>query len=203
MVQLPFPTKLLIAAALAANFTVITQWEYLSGIISSKAPLPAPAPKTNESKFKFETSPVKQSFDDSAAQEFLIRRLAPISITDPKIERDGRIIHEGQSLTLYGLKSFDARNVCTHSSGERWACGLQAYALLRNELAHKTIVCRPKKLMENGLSVACHFGSQDVALMLARHGLAEVDNSSAEAELLAAQAEARKKKIGIWDRQEP
>ena len=197
--QLSLPIKIAIGAAIVVEFIVITQWEHLWSGSPSHAALPAPA-QPPQPKLPSEPSNVDKSLSDQQAQAFLIRRMAPISITDPKIERDGRINEGGRYLSLYGVKPFDAKTVCTRSSGERWACGLHAYATLRNELAHKTIVCEPKKIVDEGLSVLCRLDNQDVAAILVRQGLAEVTDAGVSNELLGAQAEARKKKIGIWDR---
>jgi endonuclease YncB( thermonuclease family) len=123
-----------------------------------------------------------------------------IVITNPEVESNGSIIANGETYYLYGIKPFNSRQVCTRASGERWACGLHAYATLRNTLAHKTIVCDPKNTLPNGLSVLCRIGSTDVASILVGSGVAELDGSSDDADLAKAQDFAKSHKLGIWNR---
>jgi endonuclease YncB( thermonuclease family) len=120
-------------------------------------------------------------------------------IVEPEIQANGSIIGNGQILYLYGIKQFDSKNVCTRASGERWACGLHAYATLRNATAHKTIICDPKKILQNAVSAICRLGTTDVALTLIRDGLAELDENIEDTEMVNAQAFAKSRKLGIWD----
>lgn len=184
--------------AFTIEFVVITQWEHLRGLSAVEISAALPTPQPQEQTFQFDTPKTTSSLREADAQDFLLRRIAPISITDPKVGRDGTIGSDHQPIALHGIKPFDARNVCTRASGERWACGLQAYATLRNELAYKTIVCEPKQILADSLSATCRMGDQNVAAILVRRGLAETA-AGADADLIAAQAEARQRKVGIWD----
>jgi endonuclease YncB( thermonuclease family) len=200
MAALPLYIKLTIAAALVLNFIVITQWERLWNLASPSATQAQNTGKPEPTKFDFDTPPAATDFKSDEAQAFLAKRMTPMTIYDPKIERDGRIVFENQSIFLYGVKRFDARNVCTRASGDRWACGLQAYATLRNEVANKTIVCQPKKLIDAGVIAACRLDNQDLALFLIAKGLIEAERDGEAIELVQAEAQARKERVGIWDK---
>jgi endonuclease YncB( thermonuclease family) len=82
----------------------------------------------------------------------------------------------------------------------------QADAALRNAIAEKTIVCEPKKALQNAISAVCHIGTIDLSQMLIRQGLAELDSDSDSdsdseyLELEKAQAFAKSQKSGIWNR---
>jgi endonuclease YncB( thermonuclease family) len=201
MAALPLPAKLLIALALIANFLVITQWERLpfAAASASRAPV-VQAPAVERRDFNFEDMSAVEAPDAAAAQKAQLRRMATITIEDPKVESDGSIRNDGQTLFLYGIKRFDSKAVCTRASGDRWACGLQAYATLRNELAHKTIVCEPKKILERALAATCRLNGLDVALILIRKGLVEVADDADVPDLLQVQAAARTARLGVWDR---
>ena len=203
MASLPLVVKILIGTALIANFIIITQWERLpfaKRLMAASPPPAALAPARPTHPDIDRTKPTAASEPDSeAARQSLVRRMAPITIEDPKIQSDGSIENGDSRLVLYGIKPFNSKSVCTRASGERWACGLHAYATLRNELARKTIVCQPKKILDQALTATCRTGGIDVALILVRNGLVEV-TSDAPTELLQAQATARNSKTGIWDR---
>lgn len=203
MASLPLPVKALIAAVLAANFVIITQWESIHFRSWSTSQPPAPtasaSPKPTRPDFDTANSAPATEVDSIAARDFLVRRMTSITIADPKIQSDGSVENGDAPLFLYGIRPFNSKSVCTRASGDRWACGLHAYATLRNELAHQTIVCQPKRLLEKGLAATCRMDGRDIALILVSNGLVEVADD-APANLLDAQAAARKSKSGIWDR---
>ena len=141
---------------------------------------------------------IKQNLE--AIQAAVAKRLEPITIADPVVRPNGTIFANGKTLYLYGIRPFDSRDLCTKASGERWACGLHAYAELRNSTAHKTITCDPKTILPNGVTAICTMEATDIAVALVRDGLARVDDTLAYKALLDAQEFAESKKLGIWDR---
>jgi endonuclease YncB( thermonuclease family) len=194
----PIYFKLAIFALVAAYFVVLVQWDAIFGTHD-----PESVSATTVASEPGSEAEVTQTLDDlgkDEAQAFLIRRMSRIVINEPKIDRDGKIDNDGKAIYLHGIQPFDAKSVCTRSSGERWACGLQAYAALRNGVAKKTIVCEPKAVIEKGLSATCRVDDQDVAILLIQKGLVELAADSNSPEQKDAQANAQRMKLGIWDR---
>jgi hypothetical protein len=144
--KLPLYVKILVSLGLLVNFIVITQWERLT----LRQPAITAAPKMSISQEK----PAQRSFDfpeipapdeTRAAQVevLLAKRMTRITTEEPNVQTDGSISANGQSVHLYGIKQFNSKQLCKRASGEPWACGLHAYAMLRNTIAKKTIVCDP------------------------------------------------------------
>lgn len=196
LARLSLPVKILIGVAILVEFVVITQWERLPfhsvsappvQVARAPAPLPQPAPVVEKAPApRGEATPV--------------RTMAPIVIEEPLVGPNGAITGKGETLFLHGIKQFDSKNVCFKANGEKWACGLYAYATLRNSIARKKIVCEPKVPLANGLAATCRMGPTDIAIILLRDGLAEVENNFNDQELADAQAFAKVRKLGIWDR---
>jgi endonuclease YncB( thermonuclease family) len=203
MARLPLPAKFFISLFIAGIFVVVTQWERLT----VKAPPAPPAPevtivppKPEQRSFDFPDVPLADQTQAAAIESALAKRMARVVIAQPKVEANGSIISDGQALYLYGIKPFDSKKLCTRASGERWACGLHAYATFRNTIAKKELVCDPKKILLNAVSATCRIGTTDVALTLVRDGLVELEDNIGDAELVKAQAFAKSRKLGIWDR---
>jgi endonuclease YncB( thermonuclease family) len=203
LARLPLLVKLSIGLAIFIEFVVITQWERLA-VKKPSAPAASQAtasPRKSEQRFaNFPETPAADKVQATAIEETLAKRMARLTIEEPIVQPNGSIIGNRQTLYLYGVKPFDSKAVCIRASGDRWACGLHAYATLRNTIAKKTIVCDPKTLLPNAVSAICRLGTTDVALTLVRDGLVEIDDKVGDAELVKAQAFAKSKKLGIWDR---
>lgn len=198
---LPLWLKIFIGLFIGAEFFVITQWEW----IFSRQP-PAlmssvdTAPQKAQPRFDFPDTSPKDEAKTAAIQAQLAKRMERITIAEPKVQPNGTILYNGQTIYLYGIKHFESSKVCTRSSGERWACGLHAYATLRNTVANKKIICAPKQILPNGVSASCTLGQSDIALTLVREGLVELDENAQNPEFVNAQASAKSQKIGIWDK---
>jgi hypothetical protein len=121
--RLPFYLKAFIGLAMLLDFIAVTQWERLS---FPRAPLPA--------------LPQMRIASQPTTNEIVVSDLSPpaledrpppntwFEIIDPQVQRNGSLSGNGEVLYLYGIKHFSSKTVCTRASGERWACGLQAYA---------------------------------------------------------------------------
>jgi endonuclease YncB( thermonuclease family) len=214
VVLLPLLVKLLVVLGILALFGVITQWERLgldvqwsrltgkgsppSSVVMSSVltpPVERPSPRI----------PVASATDktvtaDAAAQALHLKFVAPMIIDDPIVQSDGSISGNGRSFYLYGIGPVDSKRVCTRASGERWACGLHAYAGLRNAVAHKKLVCNPREILPKGIRATCHLGAIDVALTLLREGLVELESDVKDPDLVNTEAFAQSRKLGIWDR---
>ncbi len=210
--MLPLPVKFLIALGISIIFIVITQWERLGlatqwerltvkqhTIIAASTLSNSPPHSEQRSLEASPPLPIVARVEETEASR--LERMGRITITDPQVQFNGSIIGNGQAFYLYGIKHFDSKQVCILKSGARWACGLRAYAALRNATAKKILVCDPKKILQNALSAVCHVGATDVALALVRNGLVELDDDVEDAEMLKAQAIAKRQKLGVWDRQ--
>jgi endonuclease YncB( thermonuclease family) len=201
--MLPLAAKVLIGLAILIEFVVITQWEHLTvgsppAATTPKATLSPQKPE--QRSFDFPDARPDEKIQAAAIEADLAKRMARVVIDEPNVEANGSIIANGQAIYLYGIKQFDSKKVCTKASGDRWACGLHAYATLRNSIAHKKIICDPKTILPNGVSAICRLAATDIALTLVRDGLAELDGNIVDAEMVKAQAFARSQKLGIWDR---
>ena len=203
MARLSVPAKIAVGLIIPVIFVVVTQWERLT---FKQPPVPKP-PKVSISSQQpeqrsnnFPAPPPADKAQAMAADAALAKRLTRFVIVDPNVQSNGSIIHNGQKLYLYGIKQFDSKKLCTRASGERWACGLHAYATFRNSVAKQTIVCDPKTLLPNAVNATCRIGTTDIALTLVRDGLVELDDNVDDAELVNAQAFAKSRKLGIWDR---
>jgi endonuclease YncB( thermonuclease family) len=203
VVMLPLVVKALLGLALIVEFVVVVQWERLS---FRQPPTPAltqsptSPERPAEGSFRFPDVPIPNTADAAAVEAALAKRMAPVTIKEPIVQPNGSITGNGQTLYLYGIKQIDSKKVCTRSSGDRWACGLQVFATLRNSIAKVTIVCEPKKILPNAVAAVCSQGPINIALALVRDGLVEIDENADDAGLVGAQAFAKSKNLGIWDR---
>jgi endonuclease YncB( thermonuclease family) len=161
-----------------------------------KAPVVALAPQQMDSRL-FEPPGATVPRNAPAFQTDALS-MATIVMTDPKVESNGAIMGNGNTVFLYGVKPFDQKTICTGSSGVRWTCGLRAYATLRNMLAHKTVNCDPKVKVGDQIRAVCNTGVVDVALTLIRDGIVEFDDTANDADLANAQTVAKNRRAGIW-----
>lgn len=199
----PLAIKFLIGIALVLDFVLVTQWDWLVAEIH-------PILNTKEASvssvkadrtFDFPNMPRVKETPMEEKQRLIIKRKAQIVIEQPIVNSDGSISGDDRTLFLYGIKPFNLKDVCTRASGERWACGLHAYATLRNNVARRTIICEPKAILPKGISALCHVGTIDIAAFLARQGLVEVDTEiTGDPDLPKAQAYAKDLRLGVWDR---
>ena len=201
--MLPLTVKFLIGLAILVEIVVITQWEHLTNTQPPAPTVPyvTVVPQNPEQRSSnFPDSPSADKAPATATEATLAKRMARLVIEEPMVQPNGSIVGNRQTLYLYGIKQFDSKTVCTRASGERWACGLHAYATLRNAIAKKTIVCDPKTILPNAVTATCRMGATDIALMLVGDGLVELDGNVDDVELVKAQASAKSRKLGIWDR---
>ena len=201
--MLPLTVKLLVAIFLIADFVVITQWEKLPFGHAARpviAKTAAPNPQSKQAASPSLKSAATDKLLAAAAEQHVIERMNPIVLIDPQVQADGSIHNKGQRLYLYGIKPFNSKQVCTRATGERWACGLEAFATLHNEVAKKTILCKPKEIRPDGIGASCRMGDTNIALVLVRKGLAALDGKATDIELLNAQDSAKRQKLGIWNR---
>jgi endonuclease YncB( thermonuclease family) len=200
---LPLWLKIFIGLALAAEFIAIAQWDRLP---FRQAPTPAPiraakeAPPTRDKYIDILPPPAGDNTRAAQFKSSSVQHMQRVEIDNPQAQADGAIVGSGQTFYLYGIKPFNSRLLCTKASGERWACGLHAYATLRNEIAHKRLTCDPKTVSLKGTSAICRVGTINVALTLLRNGLVQLEENVDDTEMVRAQALAKGARLGIWDR---
>lgn len=198
LATLPRLAKISIGLAIAIEFVVITQWERLA----LRKP---PAPKVEISAQNPQQSPgISEERPADVSPESTInastKSMARFTIEEPLVQPNGTILGNHQTIYLYGIKPIDSKAVCTRASGDRWACGLNFYATLRNSIAKKTITCDPKTILPKGVTAVCRLGELDLGLALVRDGIVEADDAVADVEMIKAQQVAKNNKLGIWDR---
>jgi endonuclease YncB( thermonuclease family) len=208
MASLPLLAKIAIGLIIPVIFLIVTQWERLDVVtqwerLASKLhynPKPSAAsfssPQPQVPFNNFSTKPSEKTAIDPA----LAKHLASFEVIDPIVQANGTITGGGKTLYLYGIKQFDSKALCTKASGERWACGLHAFAALRNDVAGKKITCDQKTLTPNALSATCRIGANNIALRIVRDGLIELDDNADDEDLIKAQDSAKSQKLGIWNR---
>jgi endonuclease YncB( thermonuclease family) len=207
--MLPLPIKFIVAISISALFIVITQWEHLgldtqwARLTQRRAALSTPkipiAPVHSGQQPIKDTASPKDEARAPSVEPNPLSRMERTVIVNPQVQPNGSIIGNGQTFLLYGIKQFDRNKICAGATGP-WACGLHAYAALRNAIAKKTIVCEPRKVLEKAISAVCRIGATDLSLMLIHEGLAELDSDGEYPELERAQAFAKSQKSGIWNR---
>ena len=204
LAALPRVAQIIVVVGIMTNFFVITQWERLGFGTHHPAPSqPATStlpPQDQQRPAGPSAVPSSENINVEDAETTRAKRIGRLIINDTRVNANGSIVGKDRTLYLYGIKPFNSKNICRRASGEPWACGLQAYAGLRNAIEHQTIICEPRKVLADGLSVTCRIGAADIATTLVRNGLVEVESNIRDPELSDAQAFAKSKKMGIWDR---
>ena len=197
---LPLYAKVLLALLVATAILVVGEWIDVPGPVNEKkiaATAPALPPQVAAEPTTTRTDKTDERAPTEAEQSGLSGRF---SIFDPKVTPNGSIKGEGRpAFFLSELKPFSAQDVCTRLSGVRWACGLQAYATLHNDIAKKKIDCANSGTVEQP-EVSCELGSQNLALVLVKPGLAELKDAVRDPALQKAQMNAKAVRLGIWDR---
>ncbi len=203
---LPLYAKVLVAVGIAAWVVLVADW---NEFFPAPAPKPAvkveqavpPAPVQAAIPAKAATASPEKSEDRVPTQAPTAELTGAFTLDDPRVGPDGSIRNgeDGAPFFLSELKPFNSKDVCTRSDGERWACGLHAYATLRNSIAHKTIRCTNDGSQQEP-SVSCELGGKNLALILIDNGLVELKDGVQSQDLRRAQAKAKASKTGMWDR---
>jgi endonuclease YncB( thermonuclease family) len=121
-----------------------------------------------------------------------------IKLERPEVRANG-IIRNGETyILLSDVTPFTSKDVCKKSSGQRWACGLQAYATLHNMIAGHAIECIPRQVDGTNTVASCRLGSTNLAAELLKKGLVKLQPDSSDPELQQAQSYAKSGHIGIW-----
>lgn len=117
-----------------------------------------------------------------------------------QVGNDNTLQTDQHAIELYGVNILPRNQICTYSSGERWACGQRTYIALLNILGAATVDCRPQQENQPRI-VVCHLGGRDIAELMLREGWATVANGVTEKHYMDAATAALTNKNGMWSLQ--
>ena len=123
---------------------------------------------------------------------------SPIRLERPEVRSNGTIKNGDAYFVLSDITRFTRKDVCADSSGQKWACGLQAYATLHNMIAGQAIDCIPRQLEGRNTVASCRLGSLNLAGELLKKGLVKLQPDVSDLELQDAQNYAKSHHLGIW-----
>jgi endonuclease YncB( thermonuclease family) len=126
------------------------------------------------------------------------KAVASLHITQAGVKPDGSIVGEGGTVRLYGVAFPEAKQVCKTAAGESWPCGRRAYITLHNRIAAETVSCEPR-VDADPPAADCFVGDLNLAAWILGQGLARLAADVTDDTLVAAEAGARKAKVGLWD----
>jgi hypothetical protein len=191
MARLPFFAKMLLA------FVGATLIVFLTGIPLSHeltrsfaADQPAPAPKI-PSVAEAVSAKIEAKNENILSQ-------SSIRLERPEVRSNGAIKNGDSYFMLSDVTRFTRKDVCADSSGQKWACGLQAYATLHNMIAGQTIDCIPRQVEGKNTVASCHLGSLNLAVELLKKGLVKLQPDVSDLELQQAQDYAKSRHLGVW-----
>ena len=101
-------------------------------------------------------------------------------------------------MRLYGVAFPEPKRVCKTASGESWPCGRRAYITLHNRIAAETVGCEPRADADPP-AADCFIGDVNLAAWVLGQGLARLAAGVSDEALVAAEAAARKARLGLWD----
>jgi endonuclease YncB( thermonuclease family) len=120
-----------------------------------------------------------------------------IKISDAAVTGSGAIDGHGGTVQLYGIAFPEGNKICATASGERWPCGRRAYIVLHNKVVGQTVTCAPRAAVDPP-AADCFLGDVNLAAWLLGQGLVRVAPDVADRDLVAAEAAAKKAKLGLW-----
>ena len=130
--------------------------------------------------------------------------LSAFEVPLPLRSVDGTSFRQGEEVVrIAEVEGPAAGDVCR--DGElRWSCGLQARAALHNLVSGRSLICRPRRALGQGVfSADCRVGQDaasaddDLARALVRRGWARPADGSAS-RLAEVMEEAKREKAGLW-----
>lgn len=122
-----------------------------------------------------------------------------VRLERPEVQFNGTIKNGNSYFVLSDITSFGRKDVCSRSSGQKWACGLQAYATLHNMVAGHAIDCVPRQTEGNNTVASCRLGPQNIAAELLKKGLVKLRPEASDLELQKAQNYAQSRRVGVWE----
>ena len=187
----PFFAKVSLAFVGASLFLFLTcippSHELTQSLAAEQA---GPAPKAPPA---VEALPVRAE----ANTEILLSH-SPIRLERPEVRANGTIKDGNRYFVLSDVTRFSSKDVCAASSGQKWACGLRAYATFHNMIAGQTIDCIPRQVEGRNTVASCRLGSVNLAAELLKKGLVKLKADVLDPELQDAQNYAKSRHLGVW-----
>jgi endonuclease YncB( thermonuclease family) len=121
----------------------------------------------------------------------------PIRIARAAVTPNGAITGDGTTVKLYGVVFPESKKICSTVSGERWPCGRRAFIGLHNKVIGQAVSCAPRG-GDDPPAGDCFLGEVNLAAWLLSQGLTRLAPDIQDKDLLAAEAAARKAKLGLW-----
>jgi hypothetical protein len=191
MARLPFVAKVLLALTGATLIVFLTpiplSHELMRSLAADQA---APAPKA-PAVVEAVQAQVEAKNENTLSQ-------SPIRLERPEVLSNGAIKNGNSYFVLSDVTRFTRKDVCAHSSGQKWACGLQAYATLHNMIAGQPIDCIPRQVEGRNTVASCRLGSLNLAAQLLKNGLVKLQPNVSDLELQDAQNYAKSRHLGVW-----
>jgi hypothetical protein len=91
-----------------------------------------------------------------------------------------------------------AEGICRGPTGARWACGLRARIALNEFIKRRAFRCEIREEAEAVLIRTCNADDLEINHWLVSNGWAEADPEIADADLIAAETQARQNAVGVW-----
>jgi endonuclease YncB( thermonuclease family) len=120
-----------------------------------------------------------------------------IHIEGAGVRPNGSIAWDGGRVQLYGVTLPDPKRICMTTAGEPWPCGRRAFIALHNKIAAKPLDCATRASTDPPAAV-CFVADTNLSVWLLSEGFGRLPPDVGDKELVAAEAGARKAKLGIW-----
>ena len=196
----------LVGGVLTAGFAVALIGHFTAPPVVQKPSPAAPSVSGADIAAKPQQRPVRDVTPQGVARVYMppkaIGQRTPgvarsMQITHAGVMPNGSIIGDGRTVQLYGVEFPDVKKICATSSGERWPCGRRAYITLYNKVVAQTVSCEPRAAADSP-AADCFLGEVNLAVWLLSQGLVRLLSDAADKELMAAEAAARKARLGLW-----
>jgi endonuclease YncB( thermonuclease family) len=123
---------------------------------------------------------------------------APVSGAARIIDGDSLEV-AGVRIRIFGIDAPEARQQCSNSKGEPYACGREATRALDRLIGGRTVTCKPVTHDQYDRDVAtCEVVGRDLGDAMVRAGHARDYARHSRGRYAAAEQEARAAKRGIW-----
>ena len=112
--------------------------------------------------------------------------------------RKSRYCQGGTKVRLLGIDAPDVKQLCTHSNGRAFRCGLFSAGFLLKQFKGKTTTCVGEKTDNDGQLIAvCKVGNVDINALMVREGWAVATPDSNK--YIPDQSAAKAFHKGMWE----
>lgn len=118
-----------------------------------------------------------------------------VEIANAGAKPDGTIVWPEGALTLHGVAFPEPHKICRDEQGTRWPCGKRAYIALHNRISGAKLECEIEAASATSM---CFIGKTNLSAWLLGQGLVRARGGLSDKDLLTAEAEAKRAKLGLW-----